>query len=108
MGAGTTVGDRVRKDLSEISNKPNIPTTKTIVSASRKKIHRRSKKALISPVQKLFETCKKVFANGKSGAVPSQVHINMLRAVLGKLRNYPFGNMSELCLNLRCFCLFCI
>lgn len=93
MGAGTVVRDRVRKDLSEISNK----TTKPIVSASpeirsnsRKKIQRRSKKAVISPVQKLFETCKKVFANGKSGAVPSQEHINMLRAVLGKFHKPPF------------------
>ncbi|CAN7059034.1 unnamed protein product [Brassica rapa subsp. trilocularis] len=89
MGAGTVVRDRVRKDLSEISNK----TTKPIVSASpeirsnsRKKIQRRSKKAVISPVQKLFETCKKVFANVKSGAVPSQEHINMLRAVLDEIK----------------------
>ncbi|ESQ47037.1 hypothetical protein EUTSA_v10027872mg [Eutrema salsugineum] len=96
MGTGTVLSGRVRKDLSEISNKTNsngnIPVTKSIASSpenrskSRKKIQRRSKKAVISPVQKLFETCNKVFADGKSGIVPSQENIEMLRAVLDKIK----------------------
>ncbi|CAH2079941.1 unnamed protein product [Thlaspi arvense] len=96
MGTGQVVGGRVRRDLSEISNKPspngNIPVKKPIVSSpenrsnSRKRIQRRSKKAVISPVQKLFETCKKVFANGESGIVPSAENIEMLRAVLDEIK----------------------
>uniref|UniRef100_A0A1J3ICM9 cysteine dioxygenase n=1 Tax=Noccaea caerulescens TaxID=107243 RepID=A0A1J3ICM9_NOCCA len=96
MGTGTAVSGRVRKDLSEISNEPNpngnIPVTKPISAAqenrpnSRKKIKRRNKKTVISPVQKLFETCKIVFANSKSGTVPSPENIEMLRAVLDEMK----------------------
>lgn len=92
MGTGTTiVSRRVRKDLSELSTKTNpngnIPVTKSDENRSnsrKKKIQRRSKKTVICPVQKLFDTCKKVFANSKSGIVPSPENIEMLRAVLGK------------------------
>ncbi|KAJ0230869.1 Plant cysteine oxidase 2 [Hirschfeldia incana] len=88
MGAGTAVRDRVRKDLSEISNKtrPIVSSSPEIRSNSRKRLQRRSKRGVISPVQKLFETCKKVFADGKPGVVPSQEHINMLRAVLDEIK----------------------
>ena len=77
MGTDTVMSGRVRKDLSKTNPNGNIPAN------SRKKIQRRSKKTLICPVQKLFDTCKKVFADGKSGTVPSQENIEMLRAVLG-------------------------
>ena len=81
MGTDTVMSGRVRKDLSKTNPNGNIPENR---SNSRKKIQRRSKKTLICPVQKLFDTCKIVFADGKSGTVPSQENIEMLRAVLGK------------------------
>ncbi|KAG7548584.1 RmlC-like cupin domain superfamily [Arabidopsis suecica] len=89
MGTGTVVSGRLRKDLSKTNPNGNIPTENR--SNSRKKIQRRSKKTLICPVQKLFDTCKKVFANGKSGTVPSQENIEMLRAVLDEIKPEDVG-----------------
>lgn len=92
MGTGTTiVSGRVRKDLSDLPTKTNqngnipiVASTENRSNSRKKKIQRRNKKTVICPVQKLFDTCKKVFANAKSGIVPSPQHIDMLRTVLGK------------------------
>lgn len=46
-----------------------------------KKNRRRKTKML--PVQKLFETCKEVFAYGGTGIVPSPENVQLLRSVIG-------------------------
>ncbi|XP_010435972.1 PREDICTED: plant cysteine oxidase 2-like [Camelina sativa] len=90
MGTGTVVSGRVRKDLSRTNPNGNIPP-ESRSNSRKKKIQRRSKRTLISPVQKLVDTCKKVFANAKSGTVPSQDNIQMLRAVLDEIKPEDVG-----------------
>ncbi|KFK33182.1 hypothetical protein AALP_AA6G341000 [Arabis alpina] len=96
MGTSTgIVSGKVRKDLSEISNKTNqnvnIPVMENRSNSRKKKIQRRNKKTMICPVQKLFDTCKKVFANAKSGIVPSLDNIDMLRSVLDEIKPEDVG-----------------
>ncbi|VVB09284.1 unnamed protein product [Arabis nemorensis] len=97
MGTGTTmVSGKVRKDLStktyQNGNIPIVASTENRSSSRKKKmIQRRNKETVICPVQKLFETCKKVFANCKSGTVPSPQHIQMLRAVLDEIKPEDVG-----------------
>lgn len=76
MGIETTRADR--KELRELSTATNTSPN------SRPKRSRRRKKKML-PVQKLFEICKEVFANGGPGIVPCSEDIERLRAVLGML-----------------------
>ena len=78
MGIETTRADRKVKEFRE------LPTdTNTSPNSRSKRSRRRQKKML--PVQKLFEICKEVFANGGTGIVPCSEDIERLRAVLGML-----------------------
>ncbi|CAN8233120.1 unnamed protein product [Cochlearia groenlandica] len=74
MGAGRGVTRRVTKDVCEDR------------SNSHKKIQRRSKKHKVCYVQKLFDTCKKVFSNVKSGSIPSLDNIKMLLNVMDEIK----------------------
>ncbi|XP_010531805.1 PREDICTED: plant cysteine oxidase 2 [Tarenaya hassleriana] len=106
MGIGTGLAGRVEKELSELPRKtipnsnaeiPVINSAATALSApanpknSRKKLRRRSKKTAVSPVQRLFNTCKEVFANGEPGIVPSPENIERLRAVLDEIKPEDVG-----------------
>ncbi|RWV86597.1 hypothetical protein BHE74_00050524 [Ensete ventricosum] len=53
---------------------------------SSKKKKRRQKKPASTPsaVQRLFETCKEVFAHGGRGFIPSADDVERLRSVLGQ------------------------
>ena len=76
MGIETTRADRKVKEFRE------LPTdTNTSPNSRSKRSRRRQKKML--PVQKLFEICKEVFANGGTGIVPCSEDIERLKAVLG-------------------------
>ena len=76
------------EDTIEVSN--SIKNKNTTSSDSRvKKSRRRNKKktmpdaVVVSSVQKLFDTCKDVFALAGTGIVPTPDKIEKLRAVLG-------------------------
>lgn len=58
------------------------------VSNESRKGKRKAKK--MSPVQKLYETCKEVFADCGPGIVPSADKVDKLAAVLG-IKSIPFS-----------------
>lgn len=64
-------------------------------STSRRSM-RRQKNPTLSPmpsaVQRLFDTCKEVFADVRSGAVPSPADVERLRSVLGTVRVSIMGD----------------
>lgn len=78
MGIETTRADR--KGNKESRELPKATDTNS--RSKPRKSRRRHKR--MSPVQKLFETCKQVFANGGTGIVPPPEDIERLRVVLGK------------------------
>ncbi|KAL1205937.1 Plant cysteine oxidase 1 [Cardamine amara subsp. amara] len=45
----------------------------------------------ITPVRRLFNTCKEVFSNGSAGAVPSGDKIQLLRQILDNMKAEDFG-----------------
>lgn len=55
--------------------------------SSSKKIRRRQKKAgsMQSAVQRLYDVCKDVFADGGAGVVPPPEDVERIRSVLGML-----------------------
>lgn len=94
MGIETTRANRKgNKELRELP-KATDTTSKSRPSKSR----RRQKK--MSPVQKLFETCKEVFANSGTGIVPSTEDIERLRAVLGMFCFFIHEGRMEFCVQM--------
>ncbi|XVE68058.1 hypothetical protein DITRI_Ditri09bG0038500 [Diplodiscus trichospermus] len=84
------------EDTNKVSN--TNKNKNTISSDSRgKKNRRRNKKitmsaaAAVSPVQRLFDTCKDVFALAGTGIVPSPDRIEQLRAVLDEIQLEDVG-----------------
>ena len=75
MGFERSLADRKGKQFFE------LPKETTKNNKSRKN-RRRSKKPS-SPIQKLYETCKQVFASTDTGIVPSLEDIQRLQSVLG-------------------------
>ncbi|RRT34349.1 hypothetical protein GW17_00058580 [Ensete ventricosum] len=65
---------------------------------SRKKSKRQQKKALAAPrptvVQRLWETCKEVFADSGPGVVPSPGDVGRLRSFLGTTAPPSFGCLA--------------
>lgn len=58
-------------------------------SSESRKSNRRKKK--LSPLQRLYDTCKEVFADSGPGIVPSPEKVEKLAAVLGiKLNSFLF------------------
>lgn len=76
MGIERSLADRKGKQFCE------LPKETTTNNKSRKN-RRRPRKSSPLPVQKLYETCKEVFASSGTGIVPSSEDIERLRAVLG-------------------------
>ncbi|XP_042478599.1 plant cysteine oxidase 2-like isoform X2 [Macadamia integrifolia] len=56
-----------------------------------KKNRRRNKRSTPSVVQKLFDTCKEVFATGEAGVVPSPGDVERLRSVLDSMKPKDVG-----------------
>jgi hypothetical protein len=75
MGIERNLADRKGKDFCELPKE-------TITNGRSKRNRRRSSKKM-PPVQKLFETCKEVFASSGTGIVPPTQDIDKLRSVLG-------------------------
>ncbi|KAB1211647.1 2-aminoethanethiol dioxygenase [Morella rubra] len=90
MGIETTRADRKANKESRELPKATDTNSKSKHGRSR----RRRKK--MSPVQKLFETCKEVFANGRPGFVPPPEDIERLRAVLDKMKPADLGLSPEM------------
>ena len=97
-----TLADIKGKDFSELAKetKTNTEDTNKVSNANKnrktnssdsraKKSRRRHRKTMMpaavvaSPVQRLFDTCKDVFALAGTGIVPTPDKIEQLRAVLG-------------------------
>ncbi|KAG9459238.1 hypothetical protein H6P81_003746 [Aristolochia fimbriata] len=56
-----------------------------------KKNKRRHKKPMPSVVQRLFDTCKEVFAEGGAGVIPSEKDIDRIKSVLESMRPSDVG-----------------
>lgn len=74
MGIERTLADRKGRDFCELPRE-------TIASSNSRRNRRRQRKK--PPVQKLFETCKVVFASAGTGFVPPHEDIDELQSVLG-------------------------
>ncbi|RWW89865.1 hypothetical protein BHE74_00001041 [Ensete ventricosum] len=70
--------------LADRKGSDQVTTGKSTSSSNTKKNKRRQKKsaAMTSAVQRVFETCKEVFADGGPGIVPSPDEVERLRSVL--------------------------
>ncbi|KAA8548005.1 hypothetical protein F0562_004434 [Nyssa sinensis] len=87
MGIEKIVADRKAKAYCVLRNEAN--------SKSAKKSRRKQRK--MSMVQKLYETCKEVFANGGAGFIPPPSDIERIRSVLDSMTEADVGlrrNMS--------------
>ncbi|KAI3417153.1 Cysteine dioxygenase [Psidium guajava] len=84
MGITTAVADRKGKECRELSRDNSVKTN----SKSRKG-RRRQKKML--PIQRLFDTCKEVFAESGTNIIPYAQDIQRLRAVLDGMRPVDLG-----------------
>ncbi|KAL9427371.1 hypothetical protein AB3S75_029544 [Citrus x aurantiifolia] len=104
MGIESTLADLKGKQLSEL---PKVTAAGTSISSNSaanrnrsrnkqsRKNRRRQKKIMASPVQRLYETCKDVFANCGAGIVPSPEKIERLKAVLDGIKPEDVSVMLE-------------
>ncbi|XP_057447606.1 plant cysteine oxidase 2-like [Lotus japonicus] len=82
MGIERTLADIKGRSFCELPRE-------TITSSGSKRNRRRQKK--MPPVQKLFDTCKEVFASGGTGFIPPPQDIQRLQAVLDAIRPEDVG-----------------
>ncbi|KAF5749014.1 2-aminoethanethiol dioxygenase-like [Tripterygium wilfordii] len=76
----------------ETNPNPLTNTTATIsANSSPRKSRRRNRRLSMTPVQRLFETCKGVFSSGGPGIVPSPENIEKLQAVLDDFKPGDVG-----------------
>ncbi|TKY65206.1 Plant cysteine oxidase 2 [Spatholobus suberectus] len=88
MGIGRNLSDKKGRELRELREETNTN------NKSRKSRRQRQRK--MSPGQKLFQTCNQVFASTGPGVVPSPQHIEMLRSVLGAIKQEDVGLKPEM------------
>lgn len=79
----------IQRSLAERKGKQFYELPKEMMNNRSKKSRRRQKKK--SPVQTLFDTCKEVFAMGRTGFVPSPERVDQLRSVLDSLKPADLG-----------------
>ena len=82
MGIERTLADRKGRDFCELPRE-------TIASSNSRRNRRRQRKK--PPVQKLFETCKVVFASAGTGFVPPHEDIDELQSVLDGIKPEDVG-----------------
>ncbi|RDX74782.1 Plant cysteine oxidase 2 [Mucuna pruriens] len=87
MGIERTLADRKGRDFCELPRE-------TITSSNSRRNRRRQRK--MPPVQKLFETCKVVFASAGTGFVPPPQDIDKLRSVLDGIKPEDVGLKPDL------------
>ncbi|KAJ1443720.1 RmlC-like cupin domain superfamily [Sesbania bispinosa] len=83
MGIGRNLSDKQRRELCELPEETNTN------SKSRK--NRRHRQRKMSQVQRLFQTCKQVFASTGPGVIPSPDDIEKLRSVLAGIKPEDVG-----------------
>ncbi|KAJ4823357.1 hypothetical protein Tsubulata_047796, partial [Turnera subulata] len=102
MGIETSVANRKKKELATMEMERNNPGGPTQVpgpktnKAKGKKSRRRQQQqqklvAAASPVQKLYDICKQVFAPCGPGIVPAPDSIEKLKAVLDDIKPADVG-----------------
>uniref|UniRef100_A0A2P2JRN8 cysteine dioxygenase n=1 Tax=Rhizophora mucronata TaxID=61149 RepID=A0A2P2JRN8_RHIMU len=104
MGTETNVGDNTVKGRSELvkqkgQTQNSSPNTRVNTTNSRGKKGRgrqRKKTVAMSPVQRLYDTCKEVFAHSGTGVVPCSENIEKLKAVLDDIKPIDFGLSPEM------------
>ncbi|KAJ4707493.1 plant cysteine oxidase 2 [Melia azedarach] len=110
MGIETKLTKLKGKELSELPKEAKAEsksnsTSNSIGSRSRnmsksrqsRRTRQRQKKAtMLSPVQRLYDTCKDVFAFSGTGIIPSPEKIERLRAVLDEIKPTDVGLKPEL------------
>ncbi|KAL5742243.1 hypothetical protein ACOSP7_028975 [Xanthoceras sorbifolium] len=101
MGIETTLTHLKGKELSELSKETiavanscadrdtNSNSNSNRTNKSRK--NRRRERKMLLPVQRMYDTCKDVFAFGGPGIVPSPEKIERLRAVLDDIKPVDVG-----------------
>ncbi|CAM8965072.1 unnamed protein product [Rhodiola kirilowii] len=85
MGVGKFVGERKGKEFNELSKEANTKS---------KKVKRRQKKSSSSSsdtIQKVYETCKIMFASAKTGVVPPVEDVKRLQSVLDSMKPEDVG-----------------
>ncbi|KAK4281014.1 hypothetical protein QN277_012561 [Acacia crassicarpa] len=87
MGVEGTLADRKTKGFFEMPKETNT-------NSKSRKNRRRQKK--MSPVQKLFDTCREVFASVGNGIVPPPQDIEKLRAVIDAIKLEDVGLKPEM------------
>ncbi|CAN1845128.1 Plant cysteine oxidase 2 [Linum perenne] len=79
---------------------PNSTPARNAGSRGKKSRRTQQKKAasaaMLTPLQKLFDTCKEVFKFGGAGIVPSPDNVQKLRAVLDDIRPADLGLNPEM------------
>ncbi|THU68424.1 hypothetical protein C4D60_Mb08t03750 [Musa balbisiana] len=91
--------------LADPKGRAELATEKYTDSSRKKK--RRQKKPASTPsaVQRLFETCKEVFAHGGRGFIPSADDVERLRSVVGRVDvGYAYCSLQDL-VHIGIFCL---
>lgn len=102
MGIEAAVADIRGRDFSRFSKETGITNSNTkrntsnSTTAKGKKNRRRQKKMTVSPVQKLYDTCKDVFASCQPGIVPFRENIDKLRSVLDEITMDAVGLTSDM------------
>ncbi|KAF8012991.1 hypothetical protein BT93_I0991 [Corymbia citriodora subsp. variegata] len=84
MGITTAVADRKGKECRELSRDNSVKT-----NGKSKKGRRRQKKMV--PIQRLYDTCKEVFAESGTNIIPPPENVERLRAVLDGIRPADLG-----------------
>ncbi|WCJ20803.1 hypothetical protein M5689_003008 [Euphorbia peplus] len=103
MGIETSGANRKGKEFRELDKEKNTilnpyPSPKANTNTPRGKKGRRGqlKKSVVTPVQRLFDTCKDVFSSTGPGIVPNSDQIEKLRAVLDDIKPEDVGLSSEM------------
>ncbi|CAL9107239.1 unnamed protein product [Musa textilis] len=77
--------------LADPKGRAELATEKNTYSSKKKKRRQKKPTSTLSAVQRLFETCKEVFAHGGRGFIPSADDVERLRSVLETLKLVDVG-----------------
>ncbi|KAG8637899.1 plant cysteine oxidase 2 isoform X2 [Manihot esculenta] len=103
MGIETSVANKEEEEFCELEKEENqildpYPNPKGNKNSRGKKGRRRNvkKMVVVSPLQKLYDTCKEVFEVSGRGIVPSPDKIEKMKAVLDDIKPEDVGLSQEM------------
>ncbi|XP_057991725.1 plant cysteine oxidase 1-like isoform X2 [Hevea brasiliensis] len=103
MGIETSKANKKEKNSYELEKEKNpildpYPNPETNTNTKGKKSQRRhhKKAVVVSPIEKLYDTCEEVFSVGGPGIVPPPDKIEKLRAVFDDIKPEDFGLSPEM------------